>query len=62
MNQRGRGHGGLSPPQARRCEEAAGAICRCRCGGDLHGIRMRQREPTPRRKRWKQPLLFEEMT
>jgi hypothetical protein len=27
----------LSQSQARRCEEAKGGRCRCRCGGVLHG-------------------------
>jgi hypothetical protein len=27
----------LSERQARRCEEAKGGRCRCRCGGAMHG-------------------------
>lgn len=29
----------LSWSAARRCEEAQEAVCRCRCGGQLHGAR-----------------------
>lgn len=29
----------LSDKQAQSCENAAGKVCRCRCGGALHGRR-----------------------
>lgn len=37
----------LTLKQARRCEEAIGKRCRCRCGGALHGAR-RGGDKTPR--------------
>ena len=29
----------LTERQARNCEEALGPVCRCRCGGALHGAK-----------------------
>ncbi len=29
----------LTERQARNCEEAKGPVCRCRCGGALHGAK-----------------------
>jgi hypothetical protein len=38
----------LSERQARNCEEAKGDICKCRCGGALHGSRRGGDDDTPR--------------
>jgi hypothetical protein len=40
----------LSERQARNCEEALGKVCRCRCGGALHGAKRSggSSTPTPR--------------
>lgn len=36
----------LSENQARTCEDAVGKVCRCRCGGALHGAnRARKAHP-----------------
>lgn len=39
----------LNESQARRCEEAKGGRCRCRCGGAMHGAsRAKLAGDTPR--------------
>ncbi len=38
----------LSEKQARSCEEAKDPVCKCRCGGRLHGARRGGDNDTPR--------------
>jgi hypothetical protein len=39
----------LSLRQAQNCENAIGEVCRCRCGGALHGIARAGKDKPPER-------------
>lgn len=38
----------LTERQARNCEQATKPICRCRCGGALHGAKRAGKDNPPR--------------